>query len=1020
MKKTLLFHIFLAILTKYSMAGMTAGEFLLNANPNPRLYSMGGLLSAVDYSDAHFNPASLGWGVNYGLFMSYWPGFLEGSRYGFFSAIMPVSKNKKDFFNVSYLSYNAGSETIEELNGNTRHITLEKDDIISFGYGMPISQKVFAGLHLKRLSSVLADDYSSSSILFDLNFIFRSLDDKKTFEIGFLNSGGSLKYLNTKEDLPSEIVLGYSYKNKITHNMPLITSINYSKIKTGGNSVAIGGEIYPKMDFLAIRAGINKQTDMPISFRIGLGLKFERFNFDFSYDLKDRNDYKNSPLYRFALNYFWGPLNKYEAANTYLSAGMKEKALALWNDIDLGEKYYADARGEIKKYMDPPVLQISQVFVDTSKDNILTAGEEGDIQVKITNIGKSPATGIDIKILPQNYLVQNEIRLWPDSAKIASVLPGESEIVNFHISASQELSISNLPFDIIVKESDGFNPPVYNFNLSAKKFPPPQPLIAKYTFREDNTGMSQGNGNGQIEKGETVELTAIITNIGESIAKNVSILPKAASGIEILKIMKRDEDFIQIGNLNPGEYKKIVFVFKVSEYYSGSKELPISVEIKEERPQYSITQPLNLSLGRFYAEPIIAKSAAFSPFLSSLPDLPGPIPGNKISEIIKHSGGGLPELDFYSEISGDTNNNRVFEPGEKLILNLYITNTGKATAKEVELLISGDDIVAKLIGSPYRIGDILPGSQIRRTIEAEIPNSIQTKTSSFTIKLREKNGYNSLRAEEKSIGFIGKAPVILKSYSSILPAPKSGFLDEKSYALVIGISKYQKLQGLKYSTSDAEAVKQYLNGVMGVPEKNIRKLTDEEATKSRIEAEIETIANKNLDTIYFYFAGHGIYDQENPATGQPFMAPYEADLSYGNKMLLSLNDIISKFENTGTQKIYFILDSCFSGEGGRTPEKILLAKRGIAIEPVFKPKKTVVFSAASGRQAAEEFDKVKSGYFTYYFLLGLKGEADTDKNGAITDRELCDYVKSKVEEETGDKQTPECKNITNVIIGKYR
>jgi len=254
------------------------------------------------------------------------------------------------------------------------------------------------------------------------------------------------------------------------------------------------------------------------------------------------------------------------------------------------------------------------------------------------------------------------------------------------------------------------------------------------------------------------------------------------------------------------------------------------------------------------------------------------------------------------------------------------------------------------------------------------------------------------------------------------PVPISGLQPRrKSAALVIGISGYQHLsKGLKYAESDAKIAKDYLKDVIGVPGENIKIFTGQDATKSRIEAEINRLSERKPESVFLYFAGHGIFDQKNPASGNPFIVPYDADLDYGNDTLISLKDIVSKLEDSGASEIAVILDSCFSGEGGIGSEKQLLAKRAIAIEPVLDYRKTLILSAATGRQMAGEFEKTGNGYFTYYLLLGLKGEADKDRDGAVTDTELCEYVKGKVDEETSGAQTPECKNTKGMILGRYK
>ena len=47
------------------------------------------------------------------------------------------------------------------------------------------------------------------------------------------------------------------------------------------------------------------------------------------------------------------------------------------------------------------------------------------------------------------------------------------------------------------------------------------------------------------------------------------------------------------------------------------------------------------------------------------------------------------------------------------------------------------------------------------------------------------------------------------------------------------------------------------------------------------------------------------------------------------------------------------------------------------------------------------------GAFTCYILKGLNGEADAAKDGTVTIGELIRYLRDKVSQATGDKQTPQ-------------
>ncbi|MEW6557911.1 MAG: hypothetical protein AB1349_11280 [Elusimicrobiota bacterium] len=158
--------------------------FLTDAEPGAKLYSMGEVFSSVSPADAFNNPWFLGWTVDSGISLSQWSGVIENSKYNFGGVILPYTK--LGTLSISYLEYNTGTETVEELDGTTRKITLEKDTLISIGYGLPFSQSIFVGGNAKYLTSTLADEYKATSILNDVGIVYRSLKDKHTIDLLYM------------------------------------------------------------------------------------------------------------------------------------------------------------------------------------------------------------------------------------------------------------------------------------------------------------------------------------------------------------------------------------------------------------------------------------------------------------------------------------------------------------------------------------------------------------------------------------------------------------------------------------------------------------------------------------------------------------------------------------------------------------------------------------------------------------------------------------------------------------------
>jgi uncharacterized caspase-like protein len=103
----------------------------------------------------------------------------------------------------------------------------------------------------------------------------------------------------------------------------------------------------------------------------------------------------------------------------------------------------------------------------------------------------------------------------------------------------------------------------------------------------------------------------------------------------------------------------------------------------------------------------------------------------------------------------------------------------------------------------------------------------------------------------------------------------------RSYALVIGISKYKNLPQdaqLQYPDLDAESVYTVLISPEGgqFPAENVHKLIDGQATLENIRHELETwlpSVTHPEDRVLIYFAGHGFV-----SNGTAYIAPHDIDL----------------------------------------------------------------------------------------------------------------------------------------------
>ncbi|MBI5748951.1 MAG: ankyrin repeat domain-containing protein [Nitrospinae bacterium] len=214
---------------------------------------------------------------------------------------------------------------------------------------------------------------------------------------------------------------------------------------------------------------------------------------------------------------------------------------------------------------------------------------------------------------------------------------------------------------------------------------------------------------------------------------------------------------------------------------------------------------------------------------------------------------------------------------------------------------------------------------------------------------------------------------------------------QNDIAVVIGIENYQSLPKSDYSKSDAGIVKDYLKA-LGFQERNIEFITDERATKSSIEKTIEAwLPNrvKKDSTVFIYYSGHGAPE---PKTGDAYMVPFDGDPNYLEVTGYPLKRLYDKLGKLEAQEVIVLLDSCFSGAGGRS----VLAKGArplvMIVDVSVISSNMAVLSATQGTQISTSSPEKGHGIFTYYFLKALK-------DGKNTVSEIYEYIKPLVEDE---------------------
>jgi len=316
----------------------------------------------------------------------------------------------------------------------------------------------------------------------------------------------------------------------------------------------------------------------------------------------------------------------------------------------------------------------------------------------------------------------------------------------------------------------------------------------------------------------------------------------------------------------------------------------------------------------------------------------------------------------------------------------YAARSPKGNAMVVKLLLDyGADVtmIDQLGKTPLGIAEEKGYSIIARMLREAEEKEYK--------KLYAKETKESNQKSEKILRRETSKPTIIKSDVDELPVMQAK-PNKNAYAIVIGVEKYrQQLPKADYADNDARIMTEYLTKVMGYPEENVVTLTGEHATKSDFQKYIEKWLPNNAEkrsSVFIYYSGHGA---PNPKTGDAFLVPYDGDPTFIEETGYSLKRLYAKLDRLQVKEIIVVLDSCFSGAGGRS----VLAKGARPLvmnmdKQVSHSNRIAILTASAGNQISSTHEKEGHGLFTYFLLKGIKeGNAELGV--------LYNYIKPQVE-----------------------
>ena len=269
--------------------------------------------------------------------------------------------------------------------------------------------------------------------------------------------------------------------------------------------------------------------------------------------------------------------------------------------------------------------------------------------------------------------------------------------------------------------------------------------------------------------------------------------------------------------------------------------------------------------------------------------------------------------------------------------------------------------------------------------------------------------------------------------------PLTAHRSPDTYVLIIANEHYSPalIPDVPHAHNDGQVLRQYFVRALGVPERQVKVLTD--ATRADIQQEgihwlaelSQAVAGKG-DTptpranLIVYYAGHGLTDLDGVTYLLPNGIQTDDIKSLSGKpsrckkkQAADSNRYDIVLSKKAVKNLTVVLDASFDGHG-RDGKAILRADR--KIDPKKKKRKAnlradaVVLYAADDTKTAYAFDTYQHGFLTYFLLKEIKSQADNIFR--LTYQDIYESVEAKLNKESALQNR--WQEISGLAGGKYK
>jgi len=345
------------------------------------------------------------------------------------------------------------------------------------------------------------------------------------------------------------------------------------------------------------------------------------------------------------------------------------------------------------------------------------------------------------------------------------------------------------------------------------------------------------------------------------------------------------------------------------------------------------------------------------------------------------------------------------------------------------------------VSSAKTFAELYPGNaQVQRAynelLEAFLSDIEQVQTTVIETKPPNVDLFNG-RYSSRILGEF-ESSIIAKETVELVAdidkdIPKAARKNSNGIAVVIGNQRYKKenkgIADVIYAEHDAATMRKYLVQTLGYDKENIIYETDATlgvfrnvfGTQENY-GKLHNFVRSGKSDVFIYYVGHGA---PGPDGKFSYLVPIDADVDFIANNGYSVSQLYSSLNQLKARKVTIVLDACFSGDSYAGPlfKKISPAMLR-STQPAKELKGAVVITGSDQGQVVTWYQKKNHSLFTYFFLKGIGGAADKNRDKIVSVKELRQYLDDEVpyfaQRESNRQQNPVVRGDGKIIMSRLK